>query len=543
MAVVTPVVSAVAQAVVSAIPGIGGGGLPDTMSIQLANGYLYSRYEWPGDAANDAVQRYTLTAVPASYLANGVVAPSSIRLIPKATTDAGMAAAFEASTSYLATQPDEAGPMKYNNTFIGGSHGPGFPKKLTAVAHGKTTADIGSVWLSPGGVTFYLIAIYDVDTLLFMSGNTGTADKWSANTTLTANGTMTYVSNATNTSNIAYTTSVTWQIYPWLQNHTFTVKLNGSTVVTTGVHRCNYIQIVESYGIGDPFSMLAYILAGRPWATPPQFNHPSIRTQVLVEYTHEIHDNGSIRVPFRIQTLTPLDMNTNTGYAGVVQAGLIGYVSAGGAENVSLLTQRVNPIVGTLRTYDFEAGTIISGTMEALEVTSASWKNALNPPDRGIFVVKNTATGVRRHGLTVGYSRLSGVGTELSNYANNTLGISASRKLYPKMLTNRALGSANGTLPPIVVEGVAKRVMFNLALNPEASEVAVSLRPGGAEISLTFNQNVTNYAVKVPAKLNGMTATIVDSNGNLTLNNAVVTAGEIIVTVTSDYGEAVLDVA
>ena len=456
-----------------------------------------------------------------------------------------MAAAFEASTNILAGQSDDPGPMKFNNTYIGGSHGPSIAKRVTATAHGKATADIGSVWTSPGGVTFYLIAIPDANTLWFLSGNTsGNADKWAANTTLAASGTMTYVSNATNTSNISYTAQVTQQIWPWLQNHTITVKLNGTTVVTSGVHDCNHVQIVESYGLGDPFSMLAYILDGRPWATPPALNHPSIRTQALLEYTHEIHDNGSIRIPFRIETLTPLDFNTNIGYAGVVQAGVIGWVSSGGLETVSLLSQRVNPIIGGLRTYNFEAGEVISGTMEALEITSAAWKNALNPPDRASFLVKTTATGVRRRGFTVGYSRLSGVGTNLASYIKNSLSISAARKIYPKVITNQALGSASGTLPPTVIEGVARRVMFNLAQNPELSELAVSLHVGGAEISLTANENLTNYAVNVPEKLNGKTVSIVDGNGKLTLDASTVANGQIWITTAGigagEQAEAVL---
>ena len=54
---------------------------------------------------------------------------------------------------------------------------------------------------------------------------------------------------------------------------------------------------------------------------------------------------------------------------------------------------------------------------------------------------------------------------------------------------------------------------------------------------------MTAYAVRVPAKLEGMAVSIVDSNGNLTLDAATVVNGEIVVTVTGSYGAAVLSVA
>ena len=54
---------------------------------------------------------------------------------------------------------------------------------------------------------------------------------------------------------------------------------------------------------------------------------------------------------------------------------------------------------------------------------------------------------------------------------------------------------------------------------------------------------MTADSVPVPAKLNGKTVTIVDGNGNLTLDGATVANGEIVVTVTGSYGAAVLSVA
>ena len=145
-------------------PGIGGGGLPNTMVVELASGYLYARFPW--DATYDAVQRITVTAVSASATANGCVQPSGIKLIPIATARTGMATAYNAAASAqtIAGQADDAPPVKYNNTYIGGNHGASFTKKITATAHGKAAADIGSLWTN-GSVQFRIVAIIDANTL------------------------------------------------------------------------------------------------------------------------------------------------------------------------------------------------------------------------------------------------------------------------------------------------------------------------------------------------------------------------------------------
>lgn len=107
----------------------------------------------------------------------------------------------------------------------------------------------------------------------------------------------------------------------------------------------------------------------------------------------------------------------------------------------------------------------------------------------------------------------------------------------------RSIGNPSILPANTVVEATAYRIPYNLDPIPEATCAAVRLYDGGAEVVLDFHTNVTAKAVPVPAKLNGKTVTIVDSNGNLTLDTATVENGEIIVTVTGGYGAAVLSVA
>lgn len=522
----------------------GGGGLPNTIVVELASGYLYARYPW--DATYDAVQRVTVSAVSASSTSNGCVQPNGIRLIPIATSRTGMVAAFNAAVSAktITYEGDDSAPLKYNNTFIGGNHGVAVGIKITATAHGKTVADIGSEW-SDGSKSVWIIAVVDANTLVCILNNIGANDeRWFFFTNLVA-GTLTHVTGATNTGSITFTTPLTQQLFPCVQNHTRTITLNGTTTVSSdGVYDCRYVTIDESYGVANPESMRDYFIAGRPWSTAPAYNDPAIATQVEVAYSYRIDDNGSMSIASRFETLQAIGLNSGSGYVGFTQASPINYLPGSG-ETLNFYVPRINPIVGSVKTWDFEAGETISGSFETISFAKASWDSATNAPDRMVQYVKSSG-GTRLRGMAVGYSRLSGAGANLDDYIIVAGNISSSRKMYPYALTKSApaFGAPADALPAgSIVEATAYRVPYNLADIPDATTAAVRLTDSGAEVVLDFHTNVTAYAVPVPAKLNGKTVSIVDGNGNLTLDSSTVSNGEIVVSVTGSYGAAVLEVA
>lgn len=66
------------------------------------------------------------------------------------------------------TSSDDICPILINGSHIGGNHGHNSVDKVTASNHGKTNADIGSVWTDSKGKTYVLVFIYDVNTLGFV---------------------------------------------------------------------------------------------------------------------------------------------------------------------------------------------------------------------------------------------------------------------------------------------------------------------------------------------------------------------------------------
>ncbi len=524
-------------------PGLGGG-LPNTMTVELASGYLYARFPW--DATYDAVQRITVTAVPASATANGCVAPSGIRLIPIATAREAMATAFNAAASaqYVSPEQDDSPPVKYNNLYVAGGHGLTVASTVTAASHGKTVADIGSEW-SDGAKSVWIIGVPDANTLHCMLANIGAnTERWFFFTNLNV-GSLTHIAGATNTAAITTTAKVTLDIRPCVKNHTKVIKLNGATTITAdGVYDCRFVDVEESYEILNAESIRQRIITGRPWATAPVYNDSSVDVQVRMEYVYRLHDHGVMVIDSKFDNLQSIGLSSGDGYVGFAQVSALLYNPAL-SETLNFYVPRISPIVGAVKTWDFKAGENITGAFESINFLKASWTSASNAPDRMVQYIKNSG-GTRVRGLATGYSRLSGAGADIDNYTVKSGSISAGKKMYPQLLGKSApaFGAPADALPArSVVTAVAYRAPFNLANTPEITSIVVLPNDTGAEVILDLHTNVTAYAVPVPVSLNGKTVTIVDSNGNLTLDSATVTAGAITITVTGGYGEATLQVA
>ena len=517
--------------------------IPPVMTIELADGNLYARFPW--SATHDAVQRIAVTG--ASTTANGCVQPTGCRRIPIATAREGMIAAFNAAIiaagDYIYNQSDDSAPVNYNDTFIAGSHGPTAARQIVATAHGKTLDDVGSQWVSTGSINFWIVKVVDADRLWVMSAYSGNPLSWGTTAALPANSTLTHVAGATNTDPINYTTAGTVQIHPCVQRLTKTVKINGNqTLSSDGVYDCHYAVIEEDYDIANPGEMLNFIIAGRPWASEPALNDDSITSQTRLSYKHRIDYNGAQSTDGRFETLQTINL-PGSGYVGFVQSQPISWLSSGNQEYLNYYVPRVNPIVGSVKTWNVRATEIIyPGTFEALNFVKAVWTDESNPPCRMAQFVTNPNTGVRKKGSVIGYSRLSGAGANLADWVIRSGNISAARKMYPHALTAQAPALGGVTNLPVgaVVEATAYRIPYNLETMPEATVAAVRPTDSGAEVILDFHENVSGYSIPVGNYLNGLPVSVIDGNGNLTLDSAVVSGGAITISVAGGYGEAVL---
>lgn len=163
---------------------------------------------------------------------------------------------------------DEATPFKFNGSNIGANHGQSNAILVTAPSHGKTYADIGSLWEDSAGAKWNLLKVPDGDKLLFLSENfTVNINKYYFKNSLS--GVLKHVECAENTSDITVSSAaVSQQLYPSNQKVETTVyiitegercKLEGT--VSRG---CDYVEIVEKYYIMNPALIGKTLRENRP---------------------------------------------------------------------------------------------------------------------------------------------------------------------------------------------------------------------------------------------------------------------------------------
>lgn len=504
------------------------------LRVVKANDLVYVRSSW--STTKDLVQRMRLHT-GATYTTNDVVEFNSARLIPATTLDADTVSGYNSSTTVLSTQGDDAGPVKYNNTYIGAEHGANIGVTIPSTAHGKTVVDVGSEWTDGASRKWYIIRVPDANTLVLVSENTGASDKWTFYSSITGT-TLTHSSGATHTSAITFASQTLGQVYPCVKNRTKTLLLDKRTPIKRdGVYVCKYFSILESYDITNPASMITYLRSVVGSAAQPQLNHPSIDSQSRVTVNYTFGRNGSCSIYNTFRAIQALNIDY---WSGAIQAPVVGF----SGRHLWQYVPRLSPIVGSLATYDFKSLADISGTFEQVDFVAATWTDPTNPPDRMAQLVKSNA-GVNDFGHILGYSQLRGAGVTATRVANiNTSGfMSSAKKNYMKLVTSGSTSLSGGTSMPVgsYYEAVSYRSFYNAALTPEASVFTWYWDGDDVVVIVDFHQNVSFKALTLPSDFIGKKVSIVDKTVSLALHSSdIVNNDGLLVSVTGGYGYALI---
>lgn len=179
---------------------------------------------------------------------------------------------------------DDATPDHIFGTTIGANHG--YPSSLvTAAAHGKTAADIGSIWAN-GGNQFVLVEIVSTTQLLLTRVDSSSMPQ---------TGTYTHVSGATATANIVVTARADAQWMPPAQDLQLRALVDGEEVgrvdrgaLTSGTLNGVYTvrdaaQFVEVCEYLSKAEMIAWKQT-RPASLYPTGRTASLRVTTVYEY-------------------------------------------------------------------------------------------------------------------------------------------------------------------------------------------------------------------------------------------------------------------
>lgn len=150
---------------------------------------------------------------------------------------------------------DDVAPFRMDGTTIGANHG--YQKSdLTLVDHGKTTADIGSVW-SSGGKEYVIVDIVSTSVLSITSRSDNVAFVL---------GQLVHVSGATNNASFTPTSTTSSQWYPVFKNRKLTAfvddKLIDLTVFKTYRFN-NEVSFHESYEIMRKIDIVEWLIANK----------------------------------------------------------------------------------------------------------------------------------------------------------------------------------------------------------------------------------------------------------------------------------------
>jgi len=486
---------------------------------------VYVRTHW--NATLDLVQCINYGATTA--FANNPVNPMGARTIPIATTDSGTIAAY-ASGTVLVSQGDDATPLFYNGTYIGANHGPNFVHAVTVADHDKTVADVGSTWTS-GGVTYTLMRIVSASALWLMSANTGAnTEQWNFSTTTLAAGTLVHAAGATHTGSFSPSADTITQLLPVLQNHTKTIRLDGRLAVTaSGSYWCEFVDIVDTYDICNPVSILSYVQSQVGGATQPSFTDPSVTSDMRVNITYRFGSNGACSANTQFQAKHDLTFS----FAGTIQANPLTFAGKSLYQYINKLTS----IVGTSKTWDFTAVEDISTTIDAVYAITSEWADANNPPDRMAQIVKTGSTP--EYGHVIGYGLSRGASIPATRKGVSDAGfIYTTRKMYPKALTGSQYGS--GIIPEnTVVSVMAYRSLYHFEDVPDATVFTWFWDGADIMVVLDIHSTVTALAIPLPSWMIGKNATLVDSSGTISLLTSIVNDDGLIIS-TTDYGSAMI---
>lgn len=498
----------------------------DALIVQKVGGVVYIRSHWSD--TEDLVQKVNVTTGQ-SWI-NDVVSPYGAAVVAKdvLNTNDGYNRASVVASTYLAVQQDDATPVQYSSDFLGGTHGSSWLKIVNATAHGKTTADLGSVWTDTAARRFVLLRIVSVNQLWFLSENQATYPEWLFHQTMTGN--LTHAEDATNTGTITVTSNTAGRFLPAVRLTPKVLLVDGEPVEDDGVYVCRRsFDIAEAYDIINTADQVQ--LARDNVGVEVDYADAALDGDLRLANVWRFSPSGACAGYQAVSSNRDIDLN----YFGMVQAVPL---QKGATDKYWWHVPGSLPITVGATIYDFGAGggadtTAMTGLAT---LTDAYFADPAKPPYFSSQIVKDSG-GVKKYSFAMGYTPDRGIGVPAVRAAVVDIAASmshASQKQNLRAVTGSALG---GTMvDDAYYEAVTFRAFTNNAVYTVGPEFFWYLDGDDVVVLASFDQAVTRHKLALPGWMTGRRIEELDSSAGVSLRTQTALGSDGLVVTTTGGG-------
>lgn len=421
---------------------------------------------------------------------------------------------------------DESCPTLLNDYYIGGNHGAN-TRIITSTSHGKTLADIGSIYEDNNNLEFVVLEVIDTNNIRVTQKLSTGSNNYVISSPVTP---LTYVSNGNSQTSISFTGGDTLeQLGSIIKNIQQNILLDGVLITENGTYKGNKLILEESYSICDWLETVNNIVNNRPTAgyeSQPAFNESS----ELVDFStiFNIQSQGKITMLNSFMTRKEIKLN----YFGITQNT---FVQPSFADTIKRYFPKVLPITNNGNTYDFRLAPefktpVVSGRMN---FDSSVWEDN-KPTSRVVDILESTDLNIN---FNLGYLPLGGVRSDL---IDNAWFMTSTKKLYPRYVEGK-IGVNNIVPANTMVNGVAFR---GWSEKKDFSTNQFIVENGGKHYLYLDYHSVGVDKVSLPKELIGKSINVIDKSNNIEVKNSIA-LNEIVITVGSNspmYGYCEIEI-
>jgi hypothetical protein len=410
---------------------------------------------------------------------------------------------------------DDITPIRTFTT-VGANHGYTNIQEITMSSHGKTAADLGSIWTD--GVTNY--------TLLKISGNVLTfgcpytvTDGVTSSLKVDPIANLSHVSGATNTSVIDITTrSATPQLYPSINNISVKYILDGEEITEDGEYFGTELQVQEQYDVMDYKAIIDYAQSN----IGQSYVNGNIEGLVQLSNTFTYGEGLKCTTSHSMKVLK----KAKFGRCGFLQSVALNAISGH-------TRKRFMPNVNVKNGFDFANGIDLDAYNTTLFFRPVDCVDPTIPPNHHVdWIYFN---GVKKYGFTMGYI-VDKTNSKNANRVNSPYvwDMRNTKKSYPIVIEDTTLEA-----------GAYMNFMgFRNYLSPEEVGEATCINSvkdrKDVYMYVDFNKQVTAFNQQMRNEI-GKSISFLQGENYTQLNDVVDSAG-VVFSVNSTLGNSVLKI-